>query len=471
MKEPAEDKLVNKIRQVFNEYEDTSAANGWNELVKKYPAQKTRNPFLLWMSSAAAILLISGLWFFNLNEPINNIAQNKAKIRVGQPKLNFPITDTISTSKLLSKNDKLPNNKLNNRVQNIVNKSESNSKTVNTVVILKFKKPTENKLPTNIESTPEINVLPESNAAQTFSMVAPDTSNKSTNSKTNLDIIPTQKSDLSYPSKKIVIALNQPLSPLTLPDLTEDSKNVVIKENKKLAMSFYAGTYMNYSKGSESVVNLGAGLSSDIPLAKNFKLTTGLSISNNTLKFSTLNGNSSEDKIVLSNKIADGANINRSGKGLAADASSGYLIYDELGLNSNLGSSLPISKAFIANFLMIDIPINLKYNLNFKKNNIYILGGLSSGSYLQEKYSYEETVSINNQTLIKNNKKANQILKSFDFAKTLNLSMGLSTKLTKNQSITLEPFLKYPIGGLGSQDIQFGSTGINLKLDINSKSK
>ena len=55
--------------------------------------------------------------------------------------------------------------------------------------------------------------------------------------------------------------------------------------------------------------------------------------------------------------------------------------------------------------------------------------------------------------------------------KTFNLSFGFNTKIGKNQSIGIEPFIKYPLGGLGSENLKFGASGINIKMNFNTAKK
>ena len=62
-------------------------------------------------------------------------------------------------------------------------------------------------------------------------------------------------------------------------------------------------------------------------------------------------------------------------------------------------------------------------------------------------------------------------MKDFDLMRTLNVSFGFNTRLNKKQSLTIEPFLKYPLGGLGSENIRFGASGINVKLNFNTAKK
>jgi hypothetical protein len=47
----------------------------------------------------------------------------------------------------------------------------------------------------------------------------------------------------------------------------------------------------------------------------------------------------------------------------------------------------------------------------------------------------------------------------------LNLAIGFGYPVGNNRLI-LEPFLKYPLDGLGSQNLRFGAGGINLKFNF-----
>jgi hypothetical protein len=135
-------------------------------------------------------------------------------------------------------------------------------------------------------------------------------------------------------------------------------------------------------------------------------------------------------------------------------------------------ASVPSLKNYDANMVGLDIPLNLKYDFNPKKYDFYVLAGLSSGTFINETYTYQYNYpalfspslqQIQNQTSRNN-------FDSFYFAKTLNLAFGIGYPLGKNHLI-LEPFLKYPLDGLGSQNIRFGAGGINLKFNFQQSKK
>jgi hypothetical protein len=79
MKEkPVDTTLISRIRQVFDNFEDPTAEDGWQELRKKFP-KSNRRPIFLWIASTAAILLIAtSLWFVkNESNPVEKTALRK----------------------------------------------------------------------------------------------------------------------------------------------------------------------------------------------------------------------------------------------------------------------------------------------------------------------------------------------------------------------------------------------------------
>jgi hypothetical protein len=117
----------------------------------------------------------------------------------------------------------------------------------------------------------------------------------------------------------------------------------------------YAGSFINYAEGSENNVNVGAGLSSDFRISKNLRISTGLNLSKNSLAY---NQNEPANKY-----------------GSFQDA------------NASIVGTLVALSNYEAELLGLDIPVNIKYLFNPQKSSTYFLAGLSSGTYLSEKYA------------------------------------------------------------------------------------
>jgi hypothetical protein len=231
-----------------------------------------------------------------------------------------------------------------------------------------------------------------------------------------------------------------------VPKINDESKG----KSKKVQFGVYEATYLNYAKGSDDQVNVGVGVSSDIYLTENLKLVTGVSIGRNSFNYG---GNNAVSGVQSDNVAVSLAAV----YGPAPSSVSNFY-----GISFTPATEL---KSYNAGLIDLDIPVNLKYEFNAKKNDLYISTGFSSGTFVSETYSYQynyqaSSAPFNQQIL---GSTTNKSFNNFYFAKTINLAFGAGLPFGKNRLI-FEPFLKYPIGGLGSQDIHFGSTGLNLKF-------
>jgi hypothetical protein len=244
------------------------------------------------------------------------------------------------------------------------------------------------------------------------------------------------------------------------------------KSNRAMILSLYAATYFNYAKGSQNQLGVGGGVSSDFRISDNFKISTGLSIGQNRLSYS------SDNNIPQQINNSALALVNKS----AASSVAAYSVVSA-GLRDEAVS--PSVKNYSASLVGLDIPLNIKYQFNPQKSDTYISAGISSGTYINESYrstysyggNYNSAANLAGNGLNALNSTAqqtqesvtNQHFGSFDFAKTLNFSFGVGYPMGKTTRLVIEPFLKYPLNGLGTQDIRFGASGINLKLSFSSK--
>jgi hypothetical protein len=260
------------------------------------------------------------------------------------------------------------------------------------------------------------------------------------------------------------IAKQQPVNPAVLPKtnsytLQDNQPIAPITDNeKKVKFGVYAATYFNYAKGSENQINMGVGFTSDIKISKKVKLSTGVAIAQNSLNY--FNQPSAVPQNLLNN-VAMTSNT--------LGTASAY--------NFTTAANTPTIKNYNALLVGLDIPLNLKYEFNPQKSRSYIVVGLSSGTFINESYTYNFNTPSYGAGLVlttKEQQPQSQTTKNsfndFYFAKTLNISFGIGYPLGKNHLI-IEPFLKYPLAGLGAQQIHFGAGGVNLKFDFQSSSK
>ena len=465
MRKP-EDKFINKIQEVFDEYQDDSADLGWESFEKLRRNDKPNRSFVMWAASAAAIVLMAcGVWFFNANIEKSEFVVKKTDTLEQKVEINTNIVKPLTnTPNPLTNADNL--NASEKRTSALPQKGAGDGK--NTLESNKW---------ANVSNSTSTVFNDVANQVIVDSIQANDflTGKKLANDgqKTELLVIKpatTDSSQVRVQEKTLPAPVNASVAIIQsaekLSKIIQNKKSAGNKSEKAIALSVYAGTHFNYSKGSENSLNLGFGLSSDFKLAKNLKLSTGIALAQNSLKYSS------------GNQWPETASA-----GLAVAVNNSNYQKDIMdsnplqGLLNGFGAAAGLSRInnFNANLLSLDIPINLKYQILSKKNKLYVLTGLSSGTYLNEVYTYKYTQSYNlgNQAVInpQGSEVSSNASNNFYLARTLNISAGLSTPLTKTQELIIEPFLKYPLGGLGEQNIKFGAAGLNLKLNFNNSSK
>ncbi|HEY1024391.1 MAG TPA: outer membrane beta-barrel protein [Sphingobacteriaceae bacterium] len=421
MKESVEHNLKKRISEVFDSYEDNSADLGWQELRKRYPARQKQRT-LLW-SSAAAILLICGTgYLFSLRQKADSEAVEKTG-QIASSKSDFNIIERPERKAQNSITPEASLTKSNSQKKPEIQKAIVSSdgyppKLENSSVISLMRAPNDSiHLPQVLESVISAAIQPDHDL------------------RSDIRIVPQiAKAGFiaSYPAE------NQ-LTAKTAHVMNQRSDHKGQAPEKKLALTFYAGTFMNYAEGSDNTINVGAGVSTGIALSKSLTLSTGLAIAKNTLVF--------DDKLPVTS-----FSTFRNNK--QADPATGSF------------AMIPAVSSMNAELLNLDIPVIIRYDFNPNTRKLFIAGGLTSSSYISETYTY----SYNNFNLASNafgvsqDEKVSMSLAEFDFARTLNLSVGMTYDLGKKQNLTVEPFVKYPLGGLGSQNIVFGAAGVNLKI-------
>ena len=451
MDDQLDNDLKNHIREVFDNYEDTTAGEGWLLLREKFPAEK-KSRGMIWLWWAAAVLLIcagTGLWLnLSTNKPVNPIVK-----KAGQPlkRNDEPVrkveSDTASATqiavspqeKAVPQNGKGSNNAA-AKIKPSVNYQATSTKKVVMPNAPANKPPVINN-PVKGATDP---APVDQNAVAAVQPAQAVTKNN------------TPPADVPFKSTapavaNSTVATQQPKPAKTVMDMFKTDngdKQPERKESdqkaKKVNFGLYAGTYFNYGKGSDNQVNVGGGVTSDIKLNKKLKLVTGISIAQNSLSYQA---------------IPTAAASLRSSLAIPAAAVSGNM-YATL-------ASTPTVKNYNASLVGLDIPINLKYEFNPEKTDAYVSLGLSSGTFIDESYTYKYNYpSIQSSSLKETqNETTGNNFNSFYFAKTLNIAFGVGYPFGKNRLI-IEPFLKYPLDGLGSQNLKFGAGGLNLKFNF-----
>ncbi|WP_295672332.1 outer membrane beta-barrel protein [uncultured Mucilaginibacter sp.] len=486
--------IKHRISEVFDNYEDPSANEGWLLLREKFP-KKAKRPTTawLWWSAAALILLFLGVGLFEFeknNSPVELTGIKKhspaAPKSVIAQKSNQKTTN-VTPSPVIKNDHKSISESI---AKNSVNHEKpAQNSPVSNANAHKFINDASNKtsLAVDLRSVKSKSV----GAANTpdFTPVISDTSNKiaravktsdsslhnkiqsqpnqfATNAQTNTNnpVTGVNKPGVLVGDKNTP-PVNKPASPsksiasMFAEDHQPLDKN--ISGQKKVLFGIYAATYFNYAKGSGNQANLGAGVTAEITITKNLKLVTGMTIAQNSLAFNT-------------SAPVSGAQFAPNAAGIAAGSAPASYVNQMALFSTGVinTASVPTYKNYNANLVGLDIPLNLKYEFNPKKTDLYMLAGFSSGTFINETYTYQYNypalASPGLQQL--KNESTHSSFNGFYVGKMLNFAVGVGYPLGKNR-IVLEPFLKYPLQGLGSQDIKFGAGGVNLKFNFTTHKK
>ncbi|WP_423148107.1 hypothetical protein [Rubrolithibacter danxiaensis] len=430
-----DEKLVNRIRDVFDNYEDTNADLGWMELRKKFPAKNNRRTVLWWMSTAAAVLLlISGIWVFKPETLKNN---NKIKPETYSSNKPAQPAEENKTSEETNNTQSLQ------PVQSLADNDER-STVESTRVVAK----SHEKLNTSLAYHKQVPVH-EDKVTVSSAIQTPAAAELNPGIETEIPVQPKATTPET--------AIAQNTSPVvkkqtSLADIHENKKEAEKKKekaaDKKISLEVFAGSFVNYSEGSDNKLNLGAGISTDFAIAKNLKLSAGISITQNQLSYKQDIPPAAANSFNASYNNADrllGVNMTR---------------YD---LNQ-----------YDADLLGLDIPINLKYSFGHQKNEYYVSAGFSSGTFLNESYTYHYSSTgpgdlfVPNASTVTNSGLSDKSSTGFDIARMLNVSVGLGYPVGKQNKLILEPFLRYPLKSVGEENLRFGAGGINLKFNFKS---
>ncbi|MEO6149359.1 MAG: hypothetical protein ABIP28_04325 [Mucilaginibacter sp.] len=454
MNEELDNDLKRRISEVFDNYEDPSADESWMLLREKFPATaKHRGTAWLWWASAAAVFLLFlgvGMWL-KTDNPKNTDQITATPGKKAMPEAISPIAiDSISNAEAAPVKE-------NNVTMPATDNNYAGTKITEPTLQPAAKQPVdEPKTVVPEVTTASIiasisNIPPAVKQKDTAVIAAPKTISPSyAATQNNAPATVTDKNPVQQvPEKK------KTMESLFAQEAMANTNKLKEKPNKDKAVNFgvFAGTYMNYADGSDNQVNVGAGFSSDFRISKNLKLSTGVSIAQNSFNY------------------AGGNNLPK----VAAEASlMANSLKDDKGFAST--STAPAINNYNARLTGLDVPINLKYEFNPDKSDTYVSAGLSSGTFINESYTYR----YNYPALLSDNKdapqqsqqvdeKINNSFNGFYFGRTLNVAFGVGYPLGKHNRLVIEPFVKYPLSGLGAQQIKFGSGGINLKLNFQTR--
>ncbi len=434
--------FVNKVKEVFDNHNEAYQPADWNKLQGKMG--KNRRGliiFLPYIAKAAIVIIFLGLSVFILNNYENDIQYLETAQYIKTDDLPIlPNQNTTTIEKNIIDNNYIIEKSKKRNLMVFAKRNNSTDITANNEVVINKKEELVDKegIVRNMKSVEFIN---NSHKCQNIEL----------HTEPDLHNIKQLKTSRFTNEKPILQAV-------------EDELEVDNNKQKRFGFGVEIASLSSYSDiGVDNNVNMGAGISASYKLAKNIRFSTGVLIAKQSL-----NG-------MVKRRNSDFAN----------NASNKFGINDEVygELMSDKSQSEILNSANVSNinlheqkrtFVTVDIPLNIVY----KYKKLSFTTGVSSLLHLQEQQNYKYRMSVNNSvynatTATYDNfsntttvsRKKHIATNHFDFAKLINLSVGYGIDMKKG-SLTVEPYIKVPIGTLSSQDILMGAGGLALRYNF-----
>ncbi|WP_256009292.1 hypothetical protein [Desertivirga xinjiangensis] len=452
-----DDKLSGRIKDVFENFEDDTADYGWTELRKRFPGEEKRRaiPIWWWQSAAAVLLITLGTfaYYWRDSEKVYLTGKNLKPHTESEMVQKAVPSDYPDTRPLKELNAAGTEAALISRARHN-GTAKARYHTISGEDIHQqpaFTTPEPNAV--SDSSSAKFKELASSLAFQEEQRVVSVTSEQEKPAATVINESSSNALERAVVADMLMQRNNSQASALASIEQTPDAPKKESKKSRQLTIGIFAGSYFNYSDGSESGMNTGVGLSSEISISKRLKISTGISLAQNTLKYS--------DAIPQS---------------AAADFKSVAASFDDANttLKSEMASMVPAIQTtyninnYNASLLGLDIPVNLKYTVLQSQNELYVSAGLSSNFFIEESYSYSYELNrgAGSTTSTQEDNNATSKFQNFDLARILNVSIGFGHPVGKQSRLSFEPFVKYPLGGQGARDLRFGAAGMNLKLNF-----
>ena len=466
------DRLFQENLKDFEVFPDS---NVWKNIEQQLVKKKKERviPFWLRLGGVAATILLlisSGIWFYNSDEPVQN-----------KPNTNSTITDVDS--------EKKENNINNSNDQENLQQNQIDSKKGTEVILktpgkgtiqLKNKKTTRyansirnNESNISSETTNGVNNLIQ---GSNTTSVAIDTKNETININSSTNFNAETESAIASIKKDEIIDKNKPKEDIN--EVLKDKENTIVLEevdpvntNKWSVGSTIAPVYFN---------SLASGSPIDAALKENRKIT------NASISYGVKLNYKINDRLSLQSGI-NSVELAYTTKNVTALVSSNEALTNSTNLNTNLegfsiittsndnlavqgvelitersrSSSLNLIGDLNQSMSYIEIPMEAKYSLLQQKFGVNVVGGVST--YIL----YTNGISILNENGSTTLGEASNI-NNVNFSG--NLGLDFDYKLNKKLFINVSPMFKYQLNTFSKNDGGFKPyflgvyTGLNFRF-------
>ena len=409
--------FVDRVNDVFNNHQETYNPNDWQKLRSKMN-RRQRKVIVMWphIAKAASIILFLGVAVFTANK--------------------YEVKKNVSAIK--KENFIKPNNE-DNLVLNNVDTMSQVGNSAETYLVAEANHEGGNNKGLNIYTENEVYNSVSKEDSSIFDNIS---NNRFTNVKVALN-------DHHNEIKQ----MDKEQSNSNRPDLVEYN-DIILAENQKENGRFDVGVELasvsNYSsEGSGNGINIGGGLTAAYRVTNKIRITTGVLIAKQSIEYAPEN-----------------------------NYQMAYADYEELNTahfaDNQVVENVSSSGSEVS-FVAIDIPLNLQ----FKHNRLSFSTGFSSLLFVQEKYNRTYSAVVSNRTYNWDTKRydvrnsvetvskdeTTEPFEHFDFARLLNFSVGYDIPIAKG-GLTVEPYLKYPLGKIGTKEVFMGAGGVALRYNF-----
>lgn len=402
-----ENEVIDIIKKKLENYEEEYVSGAWENFASKQKKKK-RIILLKWGTGIAASLLLGWLTFhyIMLNNTINTPERKITTIEK-----NINIENEKSTAIINN------NNTLDSAGRSLKTKSTSSDlkSFAETPVII-----SESKDGFNINNYVD---SPDSNRNISDAAVLTESSGKITDTL-----------KLAYETNKEEDSLKSNLAMYPEDFYSEDeNKHDESVEKRKIRFGISLSPGVNFTETSSSL-SFSGGLNTSFRLYRNFELSTGILLEQQSVKNYTKNPDVPSDK----------------------------------------------SRASLLNF---DLPINVTWKFfSNRSKSYYISSGISSLAYLNENYENttytqeirevftmsggQESIGYELVTVESNTRNTVPSFQTFDIAGRLNIILGLEQHLTNKIRLHVEPYLRIPVTEMAAENLKFTTSGITCKISF-----
>ena len=465
MKELFDERLSQKIRQTFDKHEEPYSAQGWEMMKQQMQTQKSGKVRALLLSlpakvAAAAVLVLGGVLTYNAvnsNGPSQKPLQASSNRTIQQKGFEGVkvLPPSLDDEHVAQNQEKPSANKTVDKQSAKVQVSPQEKNLVKQGPQIKDERVA--VVATNLPKTTTTPRLALSRVNK--KLVSPDKIDQVLTKDlviqydvNTLNALNTAHGGISQ-NQAVPAVIRANYLPVQRSKVSQQEE--VILKPSPFKLGVVVSSLVNYSDKGEkdSQVNVGGGILSEISLSKRLSVTSGVLLTRQSLEMSRP------------------ANLPQ------------FTTSQSLGGNQIFANrSQEQSRSVRMQFVGLDIPVNLQYHLGKNVNQgLYVSVGLSSMAYLQEDYTHTTRETIQRQVykagstaeptietyVSETNLKSNpESLSRFDFARMLNISMGMKYMVAQNMQILIEPYLKYPLGTLTNEQLRFGSAGVKLRCSF-----